>query len=301
MSDRTSSTGGNGSAGPEEGELRLLSRSMLFEGMEPDSIARLLEGRCRRARFAKGEVIYSPARYRNSLGILLSGEAGVTKSGREGHPVTMNLLTPPMAFGVAALFHPIEEYVAEVTALAPSRVLFIRQEELEEIFRLDYGIVRRYIAFLSGRICFLNRRIDAFTTVGAPQRLAAYLADSAQPSGEYRCQAGGCAGGGKSSDAGSKELQKGREASCLPADGGRPDCKSCRRFLLPKGVTGLSQTLNMGRASLYRAFDVLTAQGLIRREGKALWIPDWEALRQAASDPAAFPAGEDGGEDGPQS
>ena len=62
-------------------------------------------------------------------------------------------------------------------------------------------------------------------------------------------------------------------------------------------MTGLSHTLNMGRASLYRAFDALAAQGLLRREGKVLWIPDREALRRAAAiPPEALP--EDGGHPG---
>lgn len=336
MEGRALASGGEGSfsSGADGDVLSLLARSMLFEGMEPGSIARLLEGRCELVSFAKGEVIYSPSRYRRSLGILLAGRAEVTKSGQEGRQVAMNLLTPPMAFGVAALFHPVTEYVTQVTALADSQVLFISQEQLEEIFQLDYGTVRRYIAFLSGRICFLNRRIDAFTTVGAPQRLAAFLADSAQPAGGRRCQAGVCSprpdgseragaavrpSAGPAGDslapplsAAADALAPGQAQAGPAGDGasvkgqapGRPERKAgsrshaegldgrcrghggdCWQFLLPQGMTGLSHMLNMGRASLYRAFDALAAQGLVRREGKVLWIPDRDALRRAASVP----------------
>ena len=285
MAGRNCARGGAGLLSGREGEalLELLSRSMLFEGMEPGEIARLLEGRCELASFAKGELIYSPSRYRNCLGILLAGEAGITKSGQEGRQVAMNLLTPPMAFGAAALFQSGGEYVAEITALAPSRILFLSQERLEEIFRLDYGTARRYIAFLSGRIRFLNRKIDAFTTVGAPQRLAAFLADSAQPAYGRHPQA-------------AAELRAGERASPEP-DGSCRGAGACWFFPIPKGVTGLSHTLNMGRASLYRAFDALAAQGLLRREGKVLWISDREALRRAAAIPPEA-LSEDGGRPG---
>lgn len=41
---------------------------------------------------------------------------------------------------------------------------------------------------------------------------------------------------------------------------------------LPGGMTGLAECLDMGRSSLYRCLDSLTAQGKIRREGKTIVI-----------------------------
>jgi len=48
---------------------------------------------------------------------------------------------------------------------------------------------------------------------------------------------------------------------------------------LTAGYSALADTLNMGRASLYRALDEMEEKGLIRREGKKILIPDPEALR----------------------
>ncbi len=45
-------------------------------------------------------------------------------------------------------------------------------------------------------------------------------------------------------------------------------------------ATGLARRLGVSRASLYRAFDALTAAGAIRREGKRVALLDREALEQ---------------------
>ncbi len=41
---------------------------------------------------------------------------------------------------------------------------------------------------------------------------------------------------------------------------------------LPGGMTGLAETLNMGRSSLYRSLDALTAAGRICRQGKQIIV-----------------------------
>lgn len=43
-------------------------------------------------------------------------------------------------------------------------------------------------------------------------------------------------------------------------------------------ATELAQRLGISRASLYRAFDTLEASGLIKRQGKTIWVPDPAAL-----------------------
>ncbi len=43
-------------------------------------------------------------------------------------------------------------------------------------------------------------------------------------------------------------------------------------------MLAIAETLNVGRASLYRALDSLEAQGLIYRDGKSILIPDKNAL-----------------------
>lgn len=52
-------------------------------------------------------------------------------------------------------------------------------------------------------------------------------------------------------------------------------------FSLNTSITALSELLDVGRASLYRAFDKLCEDGLIQKEGRRISVPDTEALLQA--------------------
>lgn len=47
-------------------------------------------------------------------------------------------------------------------------------------------------------------------------------------------------------------------------------------------ATELARRLGISRASLYRAFDMLEEQGLIRREGRSIIVPDLGALNAAS-------------------
>lgn len=46
------------------------------------------------------------------------------------------------------------------------------------------------------------------------------------------------------------------------------------RIVIGDSLTSLSELLDLGRASLYRAFDTLTADGFLLRDGKELILPD---------------------------
>ena len=142
--------------------------SFLLEGVEPpEDFLRQLQP----IRFQPGEEIYSAQRFRSAIAILLSGSAQV-----RGHSgVLMNLLGPGDCFGVAALFHPVEEYVTTVSARTAVSLVFITDKELTDLFRRCPQCAVNYISFLSRRICFLNRRIESFTAPSALAGLGLWL------------------------------------------------------------------------------------------------------------------------------
>ena len=146
----------------------VVAGSFLLEGVEPpEDFLRQLQP----IRFQPGEEIYSAQRFRSAIAILLSGSAQV-----RGHSgVLMNLLGPGDCFGVAALFHPVEEYVTTVSARTAVSMVFITDKELMDLFRRCPQCAVNYISFLSRRICFLNRRIESFTAPSALAGLGLWL------------------------------------------------------------------------------------------------------------------------------
>jgi CRP-like cAMP-binding protein len=111
--------------------------------------------------------------------------------------------------------------------------LFIPQDAIEELFSKSMLAVKNYIAFLAGRVQFLNRKIEGFTLDGATQRLAMYLIDHSDTDG---------------------------------------------KVALPFGMNKLAAQLSIGRASLYRAEQILVQKGLIERSGRMIHILSLELL-----------------------
>lgn len=142
----------------------------LFEGVSPEDAA-AFSAQGQRVQFEAGQVIYSARHFRRALGVLLRGRAQVTNAA--GVPLTT--LRRGSCFGVAALFHPVENYVSTITAQEATEIVFFTDRQLEGMFAQCPRVARNYIAFLSTRIQFLNEKIASFTAPSALARVARYL------------------------------------------------------------------------------------------------------------------------------
>jgi len=151
----------------------------LFQDVGEDVLDTMLsDSRAEKAFFPAGGVIFDESNYRKSLGVLLSGRAEV-QAAVAGRQVILNRLEPPGLFGAAGLFQEDEGYVTRIIALADSKILFIPQDLLTETMRRDFKLAENYLAFLSRRIRFLNKKIAGFAQSGAEAKLARYLLDIA--------------------------------------------------------------------------------------------------------------------------
>lgn len=137
-------------------QLAALARTELFREAPEDRLRRAAEDPgCLRERFAKGEVIYSPDRFRRCLGVFLAGRARVTKGA-----LVMSTLERGAFF--------TEELVAELLDDCPA-------------FR------RSYIAYLSERIHFLSRKVEGLTAPKVTGKLSRWLLESGRE--EVSCPA----------------------------------------------------------------------------------------------------------------
>ena len=77
------------------GELELLGNTFLFRGVERAAVLRAAaDPRCSRESFTRGAQIYSPRRFRRSLGVILAGRVRVTKG-----ELVVSTLGPGELFG----------------------------------------------------------------------------------------------------------------------------------------------------------------------------------------------------------
>ena len=155
----------------EAAERARLAETFLFRGAPPEAVelART-DPRTLRQENGKGGVIYAPHAFRRCLGVVLEGRVQVNKGA-----LIMSVLEPGDLFGAAALFNDRADYATTLTARAPCRVLLLPQALVEELMVRFPEVGRNYVAYLSGRICFLSGKIDALTAGSAERKVAQYL------------------------------------------------------------------------------------------------------------------------------
>lgn len=140
------------------------------------SLAEVLQDReaLQTAEFADGETVYDNSRAMPALGFLVNGGAEILRT-REGFEVFLRSMRCGDVFGAAVLFAPDEPYVTVVRAKGKTKVLFLPQTAVEQLMLADPQAALGYIAFLSEKIRFLNRKIATFTAGSAAEKLASYI------------------------------------------------------------------------------------------------------------------------------
>lgn len=141
----------------------LLYSSFLFAGCDRLAVSRVFDGEKADVRlFKKGDIIPQEENGKHFLGFILAGTAEVAKPSRTDRLI-MRTLSAGDVFGAAGIFRPGHEEVSTLTASAACRILFIDEPKLERLMKADFTVARNYIAFLSGRIRFLNRKISSLS------------------------------------------------------------------------------------------------------------------------------------------
>lgn len=156
--------------------IKVLRGCRIFSGMS-EHTERLLADMAP-ISFSAGEIIAGTETFLPRLGVLLSGKANIYGRG-SGRRVLLNRIGTGDVFGAAAVFFAEPKHVSTVVAAAKCRILFIERGCLETIIKSDFSVASAYIEFLSGKICFLNKKIIAFTAKSAESALAGYLLERA--------------------------------------------------------------------------------------------------------------------------
>lgn len=218
---------------------KLLSQIFLFRDVNADIVSHAyFSEECTCVLFEAGEKIFTRNSYQKCMGVVLSGELRAVKVAANGSGVILNTFCRGGIFGVAGMFHQLSSYVSEIVVKKQSRVLFLPQTLLHQLFIEEPKTAENYIVFLTERICYLNSCIDHFTGGSARGRISSYILS-------------------------------------LCAQNRNPAAVE-----LPCSMTRLADSLDIGRASLYRTFDALEKEKIICRNGKTLIILDAEKLKQ---------------------
>ena len=153
--------------------LDALCATKLFIGVSRKNLSSLLEAQEKTTViYKRGDVIYSPDNYENSLGFIIRGSVNVIKP---SSGVIISNLTKGDIFGAVTLYSQKGYYVNKLVATTETKVLFIDRATVNVLMIQDQALAVNFISYLSDRIYYLNSRIDSFTGGSAESRLASYL------------------------------------------------------------------------------------------------------------------------------
>ncbi len=211
--------------------LELLLSTKLFSGVDEKKLLSALEdGSFRAVEYDADEAICSPSDTERKMVIFLSGKAEIY-SADEGRSLLLRTVGVGCTVGVANLFSK-EDFVSRVIAAKKCSVLEISAENYGKILERDSRAMYNFVAFLSQKIRYLNKKIVCLTAGSAERRLAYFLDSS---------------------------LSESCDCDNSPAE-------------ITVQMNSLCEMLNLGRASLYRAADKLCEEGFIRRDGKKIIV-----------------------------
>lgn len=165
------------------GQRGLVRESFLFRDVPEEGLDFCL-ARSEAESAGRGAALYTPARFRRCLGLVLSGRVRVTRG-----DLLVSVLERGDWFGAAALFNDREEYPSTLTALAECQVLFLPQDTVAQLMDRWPRAGANYVRYLSGRICFLSDRLNSLAAGTAEEKVEQFLLRSADADGRVTLSA----------------------------------------------------------------------------------------------------------------
>ena len=153
----------------------------LLAGLSEEEKKKIISCLPRAVKFKKGETVYSPESFRRAVGFVKSGL--VTAVTNNSQQMVMKRIYAGSCFGAAAVFGTADAYVSTVSAAESSDICFITEETLVSLFEKHPVTAVNYIAFLSDRIRFLNKKLSVISCSDAENTVLKYLTLSADDNG----------------------------------------------------------------------------------------------------------------------
>ena len=218
----------------------LLRSVPLFNGLEPDEIARIARG-TREYNAARGDILFHKGDQANGFFLIVYGQIKLAFTSEQGNEKVIDIISQGQTFGEAVMFMDAT-HVVFAQALVETRLLLISRTVLLGELEKDPQLARKMLAALSMRLHHLIADVEAYSLHSGRQRIIGYLLREHDDTGEA---------------AESNEL-----AVRLPTS---------------KGV--VASRLNLTQEHFSRILHELSEAGLIVVEGRKITIQDVEKLR----------------------
>ena len=159
---------------PEPDVATLLSELTLLSRLDAGRLARIA-GRCRRRSLDRGESLFHRGTPCHGFYGVIAGMMQLSVSNADGIEKVVEIIGPGETFGEAVMFLG-RPYPVDAFALAPTGLLMIPTEAVEELLADDPGFARAVLASMASRLHTMVNDIEMYTLRSATQRFVGFLA-----------------------------------------------------------------------------------------------------------------------------
>lgn len=232
-----------------------MAATPLFAGLDHD----LYLEYCRDTHIhlhGKGQLIIMEGTICQGIGVIIEGQAARQKYTPTGEYTTLNLLGPGTVFGADLIFSTNKHYPYSLEALTLVKTIFISKEDLLTLIAGSSQLLLNYMAFLSDRGRDQDQRIHLLSQKTLRLKISGYLLSLLEEQLEYE----------------NKTL---REAIEVP---------TTSSVVLPVSKEVVARLLAMPRPSFSRELISMEKDGLIKVNGRVIWLTHIEALTEGLLD-----------------
>lgn len=156
--------------------IKIAENMFLFRDIDVALLERKLHfiGHCTTRTFEAGEILQSADSPLGGLAYIYRGAAAVLSDTSDNSALLRNILCGDV-IGASTIYSDNRGYNTVIRAEKECSVFVLPEEQLRQIIQESSVAAENYIRYLTERICFLNRKITAFTAGSAEAKLAVYL------------------------------------------------------------------------------------------------------------------------------
>lgn len=156
--------------------LSQLNKCSLFNHLSAGDVEKLLKGIAFNIKsYKRNEVIFSPLRPVDTLGIILRGAVDAQKLLASGKVITVSRRFPYDLIADASIFAAIDCYPSTVSACENSHVWLINKTELLKLFARDNMLMLKFLESVSNRALALSNAIELFSLRSVGAKIAHFL------------------------------------------------------------------------------------------------------------------------------
>lgn len=156
--------------------IQQLTRCVLFRGMDKEQIVNILKKTSYQIiSYNKDEVIAIEGDDCHSIGIILEGVVEIQKLFPSGQITTINNFKAGNIFGESLVFSDKHTYPATITAIEPSKIMYLEKNDLINLSMGYSEILINFVSILSHRILMLNDRISNLSQDSIRKKISNFL------------------------------------------------------------------------------------------------------------------------------